>query len=151
MANLESKIKWVSKLVYQSDCRNHRILMDAKKDSGGTDLGMNPKELVLTGLCGCTGMDVISLLTSKFKLNVTSFEVSAEATPSTGTHPITWTQIHIIFKLAGDISTDQAIKATELSMTRYCGVSAMLSKACPITYDIDLNGQKVFSGEAKFE
>ena len=35
-------------------------------------------------------------------------------------------------------------------MTKYCGVSFILSKTCPITYDVLLNSEKIFSGEAKF-
>ncbi|MEY4617156.1 MAG: hypothetical protein RJB66_2116 [Pseudomonadota bacterium] len=150
MAQMQSKIRWVSKLLYQGESRDHRVLMDAKKDSGGQDLGMTPKELVLTGLCGCTGMDVISLLTSKFKLPVTLCEVEANATPSEGGHPVVWTKIELNFLINGEIPEEQARKAVELSMTRYCGVSAMLSKACPILYNIHLNGQIIASGEAKF-
>lgn len=150
MATMHSKIHWVSKLVYQGDVRNHRVLMDAKKESGGQDLGMSPKELVLTGLCGCSGMDVISLLTSKFKLPVTQCEVHADATSSEGGHPVVWTQIDLEFIISGEIPKEQAIKAVELSMTRYCGVSAMLSKACPINYVINLNGENVGTGKATF-
>lgn len=150
MAEMSSKIKWASKLIYQGEVRGHRVLMDAKKESGGMDLAMNPKEMVLTGLCGCTGMDVISLLTSKFKLAVTSCEVSVEAQTSSGQHPIVWTQLHLLFDIAGEIPLEQATKAVELSMTKYCGVSAMLSKACPITYTINLNGSEIGHGTAQF-
>lgn len=150
MAAMQSKIHWVSKLLYQGESRDHRVLMDAKKESGGQDLGMTPKEMVLTGLCGCTGMDVISLLTSKFKLPVTLCEVAAQATPSEGGHPVVWTKIELEFIINGEIPNEQAIKAVELSMTRYCGVSAMLSKACPIVYTINLNGTIITTGEAKF-
>ncbi len=150
MATMESKIRWVSKLTYQGDVRGHRVIMDAKKDSGGQDIGMSPKELVLTGLCGCSGMDVISLLTSKFKLPVTRCEVIAHATSSEGGHPVVWTQIHLDFQISGELPSEQAVKAVELSMTRYCGVSAMLSKACPINYKVTLNGQIVGEGKAQF-
>jgi putative redox protein len=150
MATMESKIRWVSKLIYQGDARGHKVMLDAKKDSGGQDIGMSPKELVLTGLCGCSGMDVISLLTSKFKLPVTHCEVHANATSSEGSYPVVWTQIDLDFQISGDVSSGQAIKAVELSMTRYCGVSAMLSKACPINYKVTLNGQIAGEGKAQF-
>ncbi len=150
MAQMQSKIRWISKLAYQGESRGHRVIMDAKKESGGQDLGMSPKEMVLTGLCGCSGMDVISLLTSKFKLSVTLCEVHADATSSEGGHPVVWTQIHLKFIIQGEVPNEQAIKAVELSMTRYCGVSAMLSKACPINYTIELNSQPIHSGTAHF-
>ena len=150
MATMHSKINWISKLAYQGETRGHRVLMDAKKESGGQDLGMSPKEMVLTGLCGCSGMDVISLLTSTFKLPVTHCEVQANATSSEGGHPVVWTQIDLNFIINGEVPNEQAIKAVELSMTRYCGVSAMLSKACPINYQITLNGNTISHGVAQF-
>lgn len=150
MATMHSKIRWISKLLYQGEVRGHRVMMDAKKESGGQDTGMSPKELVLTGLCGCSGMDVISLLTSKFKLPVTNCEVHASAVSSEGGHPVIWTQIDLDFQISGDVPAEQAVKAVELSMTRYCGVSAMLSKACPINYNIILNGQAIGQGKAAF-
>lgn len=150
MGTMQSKIKWISKLTYQGEVRNHRVLMDAKKESGGQDLGMSPKEMVLTGLCGCSGMDVISLLTSKFKLPVTSCEVHVDANSSEGGHPVVWTKLDLTFEITGEVPKEQALKAVELSMTRYCGVSAMLSKACPIHYVVILNGASVGEGHAQF-
>jgi putative redox protein len=150
MATMQSKVRWISKLIYQGDSRTHKVILDAKKDSGGLDSGMTPKELVLTGLCGCSGMDVISLLTSKYKLPITQCEVHAEATSSEGGHPVVWTKISLHFVISGEATADQVVKAVELSMTKYCGVSAMLSRACPIEYAISLNAQSVGSGQAKF-
>ena len=150
MAEMKASIRWIGKLAYQADSRGHKLMMDAKKESGGQDLGMTPKEMVLAGVCGCSGMDVISLLTSKFKLNVQKCEVSAVSTSSEGGHPVVWTKVEMIYDLAGEIPVESAIKAVELSMTKYCGVSAMLSKAVPISYKVLLNGSEVFSGQAKF-
>jgi len=151
MATSTSSIQWVSKLSYQGESRGHRVMMDAKKDLNKQELGMTPKELVLTGLCGCSGMDVISLLTSKFKLPVTQCEISATATSSESGHPIVWTQIDMEFNLKGDFPESQALQAVELSMTRFCGVSAMLSKACPIHYTVKMNEIVVGTGAAHFD
>jgi putative redox protein len=150
MAAMEAGIRWVSKLAFQGTSRGHHLMMDAKKESGGQDIGMSPKEMVLNGLCGCSGMDVISLLTSKFKLPVSHFEVKASAISSQGGHPVVWTEVKLEFIINGEVPVDQALKAVELSMTRYCGVSAMLSKACPIHYEVILNGDSVGTGEARF-
>lgn len=151
MAQITSaKIKWVGKLAYQSDVRNHRVIMDAKKEGGGQDLGMSPKEMVLTGMCGCTGMDVISLLTSKYKLNVTGCDVSVDADVSEAGHPVVWTAARLKFDITGDIPTEKALQAVELSLTKYCGVSAMMVKAFPIHYSVNLNGNEIGTGEAKF-
>jgi putative redox protein len=45
----------------------------------------------------------------------------------------------MIYRFKGkDLPLDNINKAVNLSMEKYCGVSAMLSKATPITYEIIL-------------
>ena len=43
-------------------------------ESGGLNDGFRPMELLLIGLAGCTGMDVISILQKK-KQDVTAFDI----------------------------------------------------------------------------
>ena len=47
----------------------HAFVMDAAPGVGGKNTGCRPMELLLVGLGGCTGMDVVSILRKK-KLNV---------------------------------------------------------------------------------
>lgn len=146
---LNAEIHWLKGLGFDVQVRDHHQLMDAKKEYGGKDRGPNPKEYVLAGLCGCTGMDVVSLL-KKFKVEFEEFDVSAQS-ELTKDHPIQFAEIHLEFKLSGS-GVDAALfqKAVDLSMTRYCGVSAMLSKAVPIFYVGTINGDKAFEGKAQF-
>ncbi len=146
---LEAKIKWTQGLSFDVSIRDHQQKMDAKKDLGGEDLGPNPKEFVLAGLCGCTGMDVVSLL-KKFRISYNYFEVSAESEQTT-THPHVFSEVHLHFMLVGEnIEAAKFEKAADLSMTRYCGVSAMLSKAVPIYYHLHLNGSEIKKEKAHF-
>ncbi|MCX7978479.1 MAG: OsmC family protein [Bdellovibrionaceae bacterium] len=147
---MKAMIRWFGKLGYEARIREHRFIMDARRESGGQDLGATPKEVFLAGLCGCTGMDVISLLTSKFKLPITACEVHADASTSEGGHPVVFTKVNLSFVISGDAPAEQVNKAVELSMTKYCGVSAMLVKACPIFYEVTLNGENIGRGEAHF-
>ena len=52
----------------------HRVTLDADENGGGENLGFRPMELLLVGLAGCTGMDVISILRKK-RQQVTGYEV----------------------------------------------------------------------------
>ena len=52
----------------------HEVVMDAAPELGGTDAGPRPMELLLVGLGGCTGMDVISML-RKMRQDVTAYEI----------------------------------------------------------------------------
>lgn len=112
--------------------------MDAKKENGGLSTGPSPMELVLAALTGCTGMDVISIL-SKMKVldEVENFrmEVSADRSQE---HPKVYTKIHLkyIFKFKNQPFKEQVEKAVQLSQEKYCSVAGMLKKSAELTYEI---------------
>ena len=139
---------WKDRLSFVSNADGHDVAMDSKPPLG-TDLAMTPKQLVLSGLCGCTAMDVVSLL-KKHKQPLEGFEIEATAETTDQGHPVVFREIHLVFRLKGAIDPAKAIEAVTLSQTRYCGVSAMLSKAVPIHYTVELNGSPVASGQAAF-
>lgn len=147
---LQATTQWIQGLGFEVEVRNHFLFTDAQKEFGSKDRGPNPKEYVLSGLCGCTGMDVISLL-KKFKINVIEFSVTADA-ELTQKHPIVFSKILLTFKIkALNADSQLAHKAVHDSMTKYCGVSAMLSKAVTINYKVLLNDQEIGAGQAQFE
>lgn len=121
--------------------------MDARSPMG-SDSAHTPKELVLAGICGCTGMDVVALL-KKFKQSFDRFTIEAESELTQG-HPSVFKEVKLAFKFWGVLDSEKVIEAITLSQTKYCGVSAMLAKAAPITYDVFLNDQKINSGRAEF-
>lgn len=135
------QVKWVDKMIFEGESRGLTTLMDAKKPFGD-DSAMTPKEMVLAGLCGCTGMDVVALL-KKFKQpKAESFTVTVEAQVTKG-HPIVFSGAHLFYRFTGELDVEKVIEAVSLSKNQYCGVSAMLGKAFPITYSVELNGQVV--------
>ncbi|MCB0418651.1 MAG: OsmC family protein [Bdellovibrionales bacterium] len=121
--------------------------MDAKRPIG-EDAAMNPKELVLAGVSGCTAMDVVALL-RKYRQPADSFEVEAETTLTSG-HPAIFEKVDLRFVVKGKVEPEKLIEAVTLSQTKYCGVSAMIAKAAPIHYVIELNGEEIHRGNAHF-
>ena len=114
------------------------VPMDAAKEHGGEDTAARPLELLLVGLCGCTGMDVVSLL-NKMRVEFTGLDLAVEAEKSEE-HPRVFTEINLVYTVRGnDLDEEKVKKAIELSQDKYCSVSAMLKKACPVnwTYRID--------------
>ncbi|MDO9182942.1 MAG: OsmC family protein, partial [Bacteriovorax sp.] len=108
-----------------------------------------PKELVLTGIAGCSAMDAIAYL-KKYQLTPLDLNVKTEAELTT-TNPKYFSKIHLVYKFLGaDLNQEKVIKSVETSMTKYCGVSYMLSKTAAITYDVELNGNVIFSGVSSF-
>ena len=109
----------------------HGIVVDGDKKSGPS-----PMELVLIGLCGCTGYDVASILTKK-REPFTGLEVRAEAERAPEP-PTVYTQIKLVYRVAGKVSRKAVEDAVRLSKEKYCSVSAMLEKTAHITSEIEL-------------
>jgi putative redox protein len=141
-------LKWQNAMKFSALADGNSINMDAKSPIGqGT--AMTPKELVAAGLGGCSAMDVAALL-KKHKQTPTSFDVEVDVEMSKGGSPTVFTQVVITYSAAGEVSRDVFVDAVVASQTKYCGVSAMMVKACPVLYKVVLNGEEVASGQADF-
>lgn len=139
---------WKEKLQFQAEGDGHSIAMDAKSPVGN-DSALTPKQLVLAGVCGCTAMDVASLL-KKHKQPLEAMTVEAEAPTTSGTHPVVFKEVQLRFRFQGNLDPKVVLESIRLSQTKFCGVSAMLSKAVPIRYTAELNGQSIGEGQADF-
>jgi putative redox protein len=146
---MKTELSWKNGMLFNAVCDNNTVQMDSKAPLGHNQ-GMTPKELVATGLGGCTAMDVIALL-KKHKQSFDSFDITVDITPSNSGHPIVFKDVNLSFKVSGNVDPNILIDAVNLSQTKYCGVSAMLSKAVPINYTITLNGTEIKQGKATFE
>jgi putative redox protein len=115
----------------------HEILLDLSKESGGQDSGARPKTLLLTALGGCTAMDVVSIL-GKMRVEFDGLKIHLGA-DLTEDHPKVFKSIHVKYVFSGKgLPLDKLERAASLSMEKYCGVGAMLAKACPITHEIEV-------------
>jgi putative redox protein len=93
---------------------------------------ISPMELLLLGLAGCTGYDVVSILKKKrqslkdFKINVRGIRADD--------YPMVYTYIEVEYLLWGEGLNEKAItQAIELSEGKYCSASVMLGKTANIT------------------
>ena len=145
---MKIETKWTEKMMFVSSAEGHEVKMDTKSPIG-TDTALSPKQLVVAGLAGCTAMDVVALM-RKHKQPIESFEIEAEVEKSAGGYPEVFTNVLLIFKLRGDLDHAKVREAVTLSQTKYCGVSAMLSKAFPIKYRIEINGAQIQGEQIAF-
>ncbi|MBY0482156.1 MAG: OsmC family protein [Chitinophagaceae bacterium] len=129
---------WVEALAFDAISDNgHTVRLDTTIDGGGLDSGMSPKKLVLAGLCGCSGMDVVDIL-KKMKVVFSKLDVSASA-EQTDEHPKVFKSIEMVYRAdVAEADLDKLKRAVSLSQEKYCGVSAMLEKHCKISYRIEL-------------
>ena len=137
-----SKVTWKSELSFV--CENRGFFSQFDTTSAPT-----PKEGVLNAMCACSGMDVVTIA-KKMHVTLTGLTLEAEAEKSS-TLPSYFSKVHIKYHLTGDHEPEKFIKVVVFSMTKYCGVSYMISKVCPITYEVHLNDKLIHEDQAKFE
>ncbi len=135
---MEAKVTWKQKYAFTGSVPSGpQIPVDTTVAKGGDGTGPSPMELILIGLGGCTGMDVISILEKK-QQDVTAFEVRVSG-ERTEDHPRVFTDIVVEYVVTGHHVAPEAVeRAVELSETKYCSVSAMLKKAANITTKITI-------------
>jgi putative redox protein len=127
----EARTTWIENQCFNGiSSSGHSIVVDGDKAAGNS-----PMELVLIGLCGCTGYDVVSILQKK-REPFTSLEVRAQAERAT-TPPTVYTEIKLTYRVGGKVSRKAVEDAVSLSKEKYCSVSAMLEKTAKITAEIE--------------
>ena len=132
---IQANVKWKQQTQFDGQAGSgHSIKVD-----GDSKAGNSPMELVLIALCGCTAYDVVTILQKK-REPLTGAEVSAKAEKAP-TPPSVFTEIKLIYRVAGNVSRKAVEDAVRLSEEKYCSVAAMLSKTARITYEIELDSK----------
>ena len=110
----------------------YHVTLDSNELNGGEGAGFSPMEMLLVGLAGCTGMDVLSILRKK-RQDVTGYEVHVGGIRA-DEYPKVFVEISVEHVVTGhNIQQAAVARAIELSETRYCGAEAMLGKVARIT------------------
>jgi putative redox protein len=125
--------RWKRGQVYESRTESgHTVDLDGSPEHGA---GPSPMEMVLAALCGCTSVDVVSILEKKREplegLTVTATAERAKDPPQV------FTKIHLVYRIAGAVTQKAAEDAVALSKNKYCSVSKMLEKTAAISYAIE--------------
>lgn len=124
---------WIGNHLFECEHDGNKIRIDGEKERGH-----GPKALLLSGLAGCSGIDVVDIL-EKMRITFTDFTIEVEA-DQTDEHPKVFKDIHITFRMKTDpVNEDKVRKAIELSLEKYCGVSAMLRKNSSIEYKLEIS------------
>jgi putative redox protein len=111
----------------------HHVMLDAAEDGGEQNTGFRPMELLLAGLAGCTGMDVISILRKK-REPVTAYEVHVIGVRAED-HPMVFVEMTVEHIVTGHhIQPEAVARAIQLSKMRYCGAGVMLGNVAHLTH-----------------
>jgi len=108
-----------------------------ENDKGGTvqmgpvDGSIGPMQLLLVGLAGCTGIDIVTILEKK-KVPLTAFKVNVRGKRA-DSFPMVYTDIEVEYLLWGDnLKVREVEQAIKLSEQKYCSVSIMVGKTADI-------------------
>lgn len=130
----EAKVTYVDGLQFVGEATSgHAIVMDGDIEVGGRNTGTRPMELLLIGIGGCSGMDVVSILKKKRQV-IKGLQINVKGQKAEN-YPKKFTDIALEFIVKGKgISEDAVKRAVELSMGRYCSVKATLEGPAKITW-----------------
>jgi putative redox protein len=124
---------WTNDMLFLGRSENgHEFVLDGGKEHAE---GPTPMEVVLTALCGCTSVDVVSILQKK-REPLTGLTVSATAEQASEP-PRVFTRIKLVYRIEGGVSPKAAEDAVALSKNKYCSVSKMLEKTAKIEFTIE--------------
>jgi putative redox protein len=123
---------WKKEHQFESEHQGNKIKMD-----GGAKHGHGPKALLLSAIAGCSGIDIVDILT-KMRIDFEDLVIEVGAS-QTEEHPKVYKEIHITYRIkTGTENEDKVRKAIDLSLNKYCGVAAMLKKNSPIHYTLQI-------------
>jgi putative redox protein len=115
-------------------------------DERASNQGGSPVETILSALAACTAMDVISIANKK-RQAITGYEIEASGSQR-DEYPQVYTEIDIVHVFRGNDLSEAALRRSiELSATKYCPVSAMISAGATVIhhrYRIASDGERPF-------
>lgn len=129
---MKTSTKWKHDKAFESTLEQNVFSIDGDRKEGP-----NPKALLLSAIAACSGIDVVDIL-GKMRVPFSDLTIDVE-TEQTDEHPRVFKDIWVTYKLKTGLENEDKIrKAIDLSLEKYCGVSAMLRKNSPIHYKLEL-------------
>ncbi|HMI56860.1 MAG TPA: OsmC family protein [Gemmatimonadaceae bacterium] len=106
---------------------------------GDGETGQSPPETLLSALATCVSYDVVDIL-AKQKTPVESLQIDVVG-ERVDTIPRRYKAITLNFKIAGKgIERDKALRAIDLSATKYCSVRDSLRADIQVAWTLELAG-----------
>lgn len=135
---MKARIKWVENRTFIGESGSgHKIVLGTAFGPEGRSPGPSPMELVLIGMGGCSGYDVVHILEKGHEaIEDVAVELDAERAQQ---EPKVFTRIHMHFVVKGrGLAPKKVERAIALSVEKYCSASAMIAKTATITHDFEV-------------
>jgi putative redox protein len=129
---LTARMTWAGGLKFEgTSVYGHKIATDASKEAGGKEEGFKPTELLLFGIAGCTGIDVVRIL-EKQQQQLRSLEIRLSAHQNEN-YPRPFHTIEVKYIASGpNLDEKKLAQAIELSESKYCVVSQTIERETKI-------------------
>jgi len=114
------------------------VELDANPAIGGDGKGFRPMEMLLIGLGGCSGIDMVNVLT-KQKEVIGDMKIRITATRKEEEVPAIFDLINIHFDLYGQLNNQKVERALNLTFEKYCSVSNILSRSATIDFSYTIH------------
>ena len=111
-----------------TDATGNSMMIDIPVNEGGTGKGMRPMQTLLAAFCGCSAVDIVSIL-KKQKQVISDFQILVDGDREPRKEPSVWQLVELTFKFKGNIDEAKAYRAVELSVDKYCSVAETLRRA----------------------
>lgn len=116
----------------------NKVHLDSSPDSGGTDQGMRPMQMMLAAMGGCSAIDVINIL-KKQRQDLKDLKITVTGEREKDAIPSLFQTVHAHYRCFGNLHPDKVEKAINLSIEKYCSVSKTMEKAgAKITYSFEI-------------
>jgi putative redox protein len=99
-----------------------------------------PMQVVLMAMAGCSTIDIVMIL-KKMRQEVSHIEVEVDGTRRDEV-PKIYTDIHLHYRIYGQVKAAKAEQAVAMSLEKYCSVSIMLEKVAKITSSFEVLSAK---------
>ena len=110
------------------DQNGHTVRMDTSPETGGQNFGVRPMQMLLMGLAGCSGIDIVSIL-KKQRQEIKGIRTFIDGEREVDKEPSLWKDIRIVFEITGNVDQEKANRACALSIDKYCSVAETLRRA----------------------
>ena len=134
-----ARMKWAGGLKFEGKSAfGQTIATDGSIKAGGQEDGYKPTELVLFGMAGCAGIDVVRIL-EKQRQKLASLEIELIAHHN-DEYPKPFHTVEVKYIARGEnLDSKKLAAAIELSESKYCVVSQTVARETKIVSSFEIH------------
>lgn len=135
---MKIEMNWAGGMKFESTSAfGHHIATDTAEEHGGQSDGYKPTELILYGIAGCAGVDVIRLM-KKQRQEITNLKIEVIAHQQDD-YPKPFHTFEVKFIATGkNLEEKRLKKAINMSEDKYCVVSQTMKEIAEITSSYEI-------------